>query len=97
MSMDSTSDVSTLQPEDLLTTHNLYRRRARPAPLESELKAYHELSVIMASDPVAAIARFLELALELCPAAGSAGLSELVEEDGEGIFLWTAMAGAFAP
>jgi two-component sensor histidine kinase len=95
--MDSTSDVSTLQPEDLLTTHNLYRRRARPAPLESELKAYHELSVIMASDPVAAIARFLELALELCPAAGSAGLSELVEEDGEGIFLWTAMAGAFAP
>jgi two-component sensor histidine kinase len=95
--MVSTSNAANLQPEDLLTTHNLYRRRARPAPLELELEAYRELSVIMASDPVAAIDRFLELALELCPAAGSAGLSELDEEDGETIFRWTALAGAFAP
>lgn len=95
--MSSESGIGSLQPEDVLITHKLYRRPARPAPLEAELKAYHELSTLMASDPIAAIQRFLELALELCPAAGSAGLSELIEEDGERIFRWTAMAGAFAP
>jgi two-component sensor histidine kinase len=95
--MSSRSDVVSLEPEDVLNTHNLYRRRARPAPLQAELKAYHDLSTLMATDPVKAIQRFLEIALELCPAAGSAGLSELAEEDGEPIFRWTAMAGAFAP
>jgi two-component sensor histidine kinase len=95
--MRSRNDIIRVQPDELLTTHNLYRRRARAAPLEAELKAYHELSVLMASNPVASIQRFLELALELCPAAGSAGLSELIEEDGERIFRWTAMSGALAP
>lgn len=95
--MSSRSEIAGVQPEDLLITHNLYRRRPRPAPLEAEVRAYHELSTVMASDPTAAIQRFLELALELCPAAGSAGLSELADEDGERVFRWTAMAGAFAP
>ena len=64
--------------EDILVTADLYRRVARHAPLEQELEAYRELSSLMAVDPVLAIQRFLDLALELCPAAGSAGLSELV-------------------
>lgn len=93
----SSSKMGALSPEDLLITHDLYRRRARPAPLGAELKAFRDLSTLMASDPIAAIQRFLEVALELCPAAGSAGLSELVEEDGEQVFRWTAIAGAFAP
>ena len=94
--MSSRSETTYLEPDELLITHNLYRRRARPAPLQAEVRAYHELSTLMASDAVAAIQRFLEFALELCPAAGSAGLSELGEEDGQPVFRWTAMAGAFA-
>ena len=87
-----------LNPNDVLVTHELYQRAARPANLSTELEAYRELSSLMATDPVLAIRRFLELALELCPAAGSAGLSELaVDPSGEQAFQWTALSGAFAP
>ena len=86
-----------LEPDDLLITHDLYRRRSREADLNVELDAYRELSGLMTVDPVAAIQRFLDLAVELCPAAGSAGLSELSEgPDGQPIFRWTTMSGAFA-
>ena len=86
-----------LQPEDLLVTPRLFQRPARAPDLNVELDAYRELSALMTVDPVAAIQRFLDLSLELCPAAGSAGLSE-ISEDSEGtpIFRWTAMSGAFA-
>lgn len=84
--------------DDVLITHELYKRPARPADLSTELNAHRELSSLMANDPLLAIRRFLDLALELCPAAGSAGLSELTEHsDGEQVFEWTALAGAFAP
>ena len=87
-----------LKPDDLLVTHQLYQRPARAADLSTELDAYRELSAIMATDPPLAIRRFLDLALELCPAAGSAGLSELAENsDEEQTFQWTALSGAFAP
>lgn len=91
----STRRVST--PEDILITHRLYERLSRPPALSSELDAYRELSSLMAADPTRAIRRFLELAVELCPAAGSAGLSELKSNpDGEEVFEWTALAGALA-
>jgi two-component sensor histidine kinase len=87
-----------LHPEDLLITPHLYRREARPPALDAELSAYRELAATMTADPVVAIARFLDLAVELCPAAGSAGLSELTQSpEGKPIFEWTAMSGAFAP
>ena len=83
-------------PEDVLITEQLYRRPPRSADLETELAAYRELSALIAIDPVQAIQRFLELALELCPAAGSAGLSELTRSGGsDAVFTWTAMSGAF--
>ena len=51
----------------------------------------------MTSDPQLAIQRFLDLAVDLCPAAGSAGLSELAEDaSGRPLFEWTAMSGALA-
>jgi len=81
----------------VLVTDQLYRRSARMADLQAELTAYRELSEIMATDPELAIERFLQLALELCPAAGSAGLSELDSEGDAEIFRWTAMSGAFTP
>ncbi|HEX8223451.1 MAG TPA: histidine kinase dimerization/phosphoacceptor domain -containing protein [Allosphingosinicella sp.] len=92
-------DESTpLIPEAVLATPELYRRSARAADLETELEAYRELSSLMSPEPGLAIQRFLELAIELCPAAGSAGLSELgVGEDGGEIFTWTALAGEFLP
>ncbi|WP_305097925.1 histidine kinase dimerization/phosphoacceptor domain -containing protein [Croceibacterium aestuarii] len=86
-----------ISPDDLLITPELYRREARPADLRAELNAYRELSTLMDVGPAKAIDRFLELALELCPAAGSAGLSELVSGEGGEAFEWTAMNGAFAP
>ncbi|HYI42657.1 MAG TPA: histidine kinase dimerization/phosphoacceptor domain -containing protein [Sphingomicrobium sp.] len=87
----------TITAEDLLITDQLYRRLPRSADLETELAAYRELSALMAVDPVQAINRFLDLALELCPAAGSAGLSELTMADSsDAVFTWTAMSGAFA-
>ena len=90
--------TQTLEPEDVLITERLYRRAPRQASLERELDAYRELSALMAVDPVLAIGRFLDLAVELCPAAGSAGLSELgAGPDGAPRFEWTAMSGAFAP
>jgi len=87
---------SKLAPEDVLITHELYRRQPSSADLECELAAYRELSALMAADPSLAIRRFLDLALELCPAAGSAGLSELEGEGSDGVFTWTAMSGALA-
>lgn len=87
-----------VRQEDLLITDRLYRRPARPADLPKELSAYRELSLLMAADPAQAIQRFLDLAIELCPAAGSAGLSELTGPDQpDAVFTWTAMSGALAP
>jgi two-component sensor histidine kinase len=84
-----------IEPEEILVTQRLYRRKARSADLDAELRAYRELSSLMAVDANLAVQRFLDFAVELCPAAGSAGLSELIEE--ESLFRWTAMSGAFAP
>ncbi|HEX9932339.1 MAG TPA: GAF domain-containing protein [Allosphingosinicella sp.] len=79
-------------------TDRLRTRLARAGDLRGELDAFRELSVLTARDPRSAVQRFLELAIELCPAAGSAGLSELERsEDGEELFRWTALAGEYAP
>ena len=91
------SRSNSLKPEEVLITSQLYQRPARPAALDTELAAHRELSSLMTVDPVLAIQRFLDLALELCPSAGSAGLSELSTEDDETLFRWTAMSGAFKP
>lgn len=82
--------------EDVVITDQLYRRDPRSPQLEQELAAYHELSIRIASDPAGAIQRFLDLSLELCPAAASAGLSELCDKDGEPVFHWSALRGALA-
>ena len=91
------SSRSLLLPQAIEITDELQRRPARTAAPEAELKAHRELATLMTIDPELAIQRFLDLALDLCPAAGSAGLSELSRNDaGEEIFLWTALSGAYA-
>ena len=90
--------TAVLHPDDLLITPRLYERTPRPDDLNAELSAFRELSAVMTEDPQIAIQRFLDLAVELCPTAGSSGLSELTTDaSGEPIFSWTAMSGAFAP
>jgi hypothetical protein len=86
----------TAKAEEIIITPRLYERRARRMAARSELAALHELSSLMAADPVGAIQRLLELVLKLCPSAGSAGLSELVSNDNDqAVFKRTATAGAF--
>lgn len=87
-----------MTPTELLVTERLYSRLARASDLRAELEAFRELAILGAADPDKAVQRFLELAIHLCPAAGSAGLSELeVDDKGDGLFRWTALAGEFAP
>lgn len=51
---------------------------------------------LVADNPPDTITRFLDIALDLC-AAGSAGLSVLADgPDGQRIFRWDALRGAFA-
>lgn len=83
-------------PEMLLATHRLYRRKPRSADLDAELAAHRELSSLMSFDAQQAIQRFLDLAVELCPAAGTAGLSELLSGGDAEYFEWTVMSGALA-
>lgn len=97
MSKASSAPVALL-PEQLLVTDRLRTRLARTSDLRAELEAFRELSVLSARDPAGAVQRFLDLAVKLCPAAGSAGLSEVdTGDEGEPIFRWTALAGEFAP
>lgn len=87
-----------ISPAELLVTDQLRTRLARAGDLRGELEAFRELSILMTRDPIRAVQRFLELAIELCPSAGSSELSELQHaEDGDPIFHWTALAGELAP
>ena len=93
-----TSSEPLTSPEDTLITKQLFLRPARHPDLAAELQAFHELSEVIADDPDLAVTRFLDLAISLCPPAGSAGLSELAEDgDGNPIFSWTSMRGVLAP
>lgn len=96
--MQGASRSGVISPADLLITERLSSRLARTKNAERELYAFRELSKAAMRDPAKAIQRFLDLAIELCPSAGSSGISELETDGlGEPIFRWTALAGAFAP
>jgi hypothetical protein len=96
--MQDASRSGVISPAELLITERLSSRLARTKNAERELYAFRELSSAAMRDPADAIRRFLDLAIELCPSAGSSGISELeTDELGEPIFRWTALAGAFAP
>ncbi|BBK32353.1 PAS domain S-box-containing protein [Stella humosa] len=82
-----------LRPDDLIITDALARRPRRTPDLRAEAAAARELSALMCDEPGRAIARFLELAIELC-GAGSAGLSLIGNGPaGERRFDWDAVAG----
>jgi hypothetical protein len=97
MYMARASAADGIAPADLLITDRLRTRLARTSDVRGELNAFREVSSAACRDPDRAVQRFLDMAVGLCPSAGSAGLCELQVEDGETIFRWTHLAGEFAP
>jgi RNA polymerase sigma-70 factor (ECF subfamily) len=94
----SDAEVRRFSSEDILVTERLFSREARRPDLIAEAGAFQALSAALLIDAETAIERFVQLALDLCPSAGSAGLSELEHlDDGLTQFRWTALAGVFAP
>jgi RNA polymerase sigma-70 factor (ECF subfamily) len=72
--------------------------KTRRPDLIAEASAFQALSQALLIDAATAIQRFVDLALQLCPNAGSAGLSELERLDsGVRQFRWTSLAGVMAP
>lgn len=91
------SQGQSLKAEDLLITHELDTRPLRPTNWPAETDAFHNLAQAMVQHPEALLKRFATLAVDLCN-AGSAGISLLrTKSDGESVFLWAALAGAFTP
>lgn len=83
-------------PRSMLTTPQLFHRKARPIDIWAEAVAMHEITRVVSDNPPDAIQRFLDVTLELC-AAGTAGLSTLAtNSEGERVFRWDALSGALA-
>lgn len=83
-------------PRLLLATEALYRRPCAPVDLAAEASAMRSLTGLVADNPPDGIARFLDIARDLCN-AGSAGLSVLTDgPDGRRVFFWDALSGAYA-
>jgi two-component sensor histidine kinase len=86
----------TLSPQDLLVTQELEVRPPRFINWAAESDALHHLARVMAQHPKALLDECAALALELCN-AGSVGISLLhTTPAGEKVFVWAALAGAFA-
>lgn len=80
----------------VLITEVLFRRVPRPVNLEAENYALHKLAQQMAETPETLLQNLVAIAVELCQ-AGSAGISiPEITTDGEEIFRWVALAGAYA-
>jgi two-component sensor histidine kinase len=96
-SMKVASNPPSIEPRDILNTDALSQRPTRPRSRTAQVRAFHELSALVMSNPEAAVQRFLELAVELCD-AGSAGWSRLGRNDaGDEVFWWDALAGELSP
>ncbi|MGK3984502.1 GAF domain-containing protein [Sorangium sp. So ce136] len=82
--------------DEVLVTEKLARRPARLPDHAAENRALLALATAMAGPLEDVLPRLVSLLLELCR-ADSAGVSVLEEEDGQLVFRWRAIAGAFAP
>ena len=92
-----TDTVSFLRPDQVDITPVLEHRPARAPDYESQKHAVSELVRLASERPNELLARFVELARELC-AAESAGVS-LYEADRQsaGVFRWHHLSGVLAP
>jgi len=81
------------QLETIMITSDLQRRTSRTVNVQRENNAFHELADCLATKPDVVLDKIVDLALRLCD-ADTVGISlEEVDEAGEAIFRWVAMAG----
>ena len=80
---------------DVLITGELKRRSARAVNYVAENRAMAVLAAHMAGDPESVMRKLADSAAELCH-ADSAGISILESDDGQELFRWRAVTGAFA-
>jgi signal transduction histidine kinase len=82
--------------DEILITHKLKHRRGRRPDSRQENIALLNLAKVMVHSPNELIDTLLRMAMQLCK-AGTAGLSILEsQENGEQVFRWTNLAGAFS-
>lgn len=87
------TDVSSV--DDILITEALSQRAPRVPDLQGEIDAFHALAHQMAHQPDAMLQALMRTALRLCR-AGSAGVSLLEPSpDGNEVFRWVSLAGAY--
>jgi hypothetical protein len=83
--------------DDIIINSELSLRPERTHDLRRECKALESLTQTAAEHPPALLQQVVDLAVEIC-GAGSAGVSLLESEaNGEQVFRWVAVGGAFKP
>ena len=90
------ASVTSVTLDDIIITPALSRRSASRLDPSVELAALKDLVHHFATEPAGLLQRLVEIAVDRCE-VGSAGVSLLEPgpRDGEGIFRWVAMAGAY--
>jgi hypothetical protein len=77
--------------QEIFITHELDRRPRRPPEYQAENRGL----VALAQAPDSILQRVTEVAMDLCHAA-TAGISLIEQHEGQAVFRWRALAGAFA-
>lgn len=90
--MNSNTSAAQAPLEAVLITEDLKRRPSREPDYKAENDAFEALAQGLADSPDGILHCLAEVALDLCE-ADSAGISLLVEKDGEQFFHWPAVAG----
>jgi signal transduction histidine kinase len=85
----------TVSLAEIEITAQLSQRPARAPNYAAENRALVHLAHEMATNPSNILQKLVETALVLCR-AGSAGISLLESHNGEAVFRWEALAGAYA-
>src|SRR5581483_4861472 len=81
--------------QDIFITHELKRRPRRPPDYQTENRCLVELARALAQAPESILQRVTEVAMEICHAP-TAGISLIEQYEGQSVFRWRALAGAFA-
>jgi transcriptional regulator with GAF, ATPase, and Fis domain len=81
--------------QEIFITHELERRPCRPPEYQAENRCLVELARELAHTPESILQRVTEVARELCHAE-TAGISLIEQYEGQAVFRWRALAGAFA-
>ncbi|MCJ2035055.1 Crp/Fnr family transcriptional regulator [Methylobacterium sp. J-068] len=90
------NNIRALRPGDIVITHGLASRPAKPAAIAAEADALHAISGGLARDPAGAAEALLAALLRLC-ACGSVGFSLAETGPGRGTSLrWSRVVGPLA-